>query len=208
MDYSEEQKFHDDRMVVYRFLSLMYKTAPSLALIESFLAMDNETPTPMDACIKEMRGKDPEQLRIDLAAEYNRVFLNMGPDPVYPYESVYTSPEHMLMQDARDEVLALYRAEGLTSALEVNIPEDHLSFELDFMAYLCEQAALAYASGNLPGAGEYSAKQKTFIKEHLLNWVPEMCRDMDRRVHTEFYKSLCAITKEHLEAEREWLAEQ
>ena len=51
--------------------------------------------------------------RQELAVDYARVFLCAG---MYeqlmapPYESVYTSEEHLLMQDARDSAVAFYLA--------------------------------------------------------------------------------------------------
>ena len=52
----------------------------------------------------------------ELAVDYVRAFIGSGNDgfsAAYPYESVYTSPKRLMMQDARDEVLVLYRAFGL-----------------------------------------------------------------------------------------------
>ena len=49
----------------------------------------------------------------DLAVDFLHTFIGVTQDReqvAFPYESVYTSPEHLLMQDARDEVLAAYRA--------------------------------------------------------------------------------------------------
>ena len=52
----------------------------------------------------------------DLAIDYVRVFIGHGIDAfsaAYPFESVYTSEKRLLMQEARDEVLAIYRSAGL-----------------------------------------------------------------------------------------------
>ena len=54
----------------------------------------------------------------ELAVDYVRAFIGSGNDgfsAAYPYESVYTSPKRLMMQDARDEVLVLYRASVWTS---------------------------------------------------------------------------------------------
>ena len=206
MDDQELYEFFNDRMSAYQFLARMYKTAPDAELIDSLLALDADTETPLKAAIEAMRGCDREQLRIDLAAEYNRVFLGMGPRPIAPYESVYTSPERLLMQDARDEVLALYRAEALTLADGIRIPEDHVAIEFDFMSYLCKKAAQACIEKDQPGIDEYTARQKDFLIKHLLVWVPAMCKDMESRVSTEFYKCVCDATLQQLEIDREWVS--
>ena len=51
-----------------------------------------------------------------LSVDYTRAFLGSGIDTysaAYPFESVYTSEKRLLMSDARDEVLAIYRSCGL-----------------------------------------------------------------------------------------------
>ena len=48
----------------------------------------------------------------ELAVDYVRAFIGSGNDgfsAAYPYESVYTSPKRLMMQDARDEVRAVPR---------------------------------------------------------------------------------------------------
>ena len=48
----------------------------------------------------------------ELAVDYVRAFIGHGIDAysaAYPFESVYTSPKRLMMQEARDEVLAVYR---------------------------------------------------------------------------------------------------
>ena len=51
----------------------------------------------------------------DLAVDYARVFLGAGEangKAAYPYESVYTSPEGLVRQEARARVRAIYAAGG------------------------------------------------------------------------------------------------
>ena len=82
----------------------------------------------------------------DLAVDFLHTFIGVTQDReqvAFPYESVYTSPEHLLMQDARDEVLAAYRAAKVVLVDEACEPEDHLAFELEFMQLLGERAAEA-----------------------------------------------------------------
>ena len=80
-----------------------------------------------------------ERQRGDLAVDFLHTFIGVTQDReqvAFPYESVYTSPEHLLMQDARDEVLAAYRAAKVVLVDEACEPEDHLAFELEFMQLL------------------------------------------------------------------------
>jgi len=93
----------------------------------------------LDDFIKSIKDKDLKEVEQDLAVEYAGLFLNMRLVSVAPFESVYTSPEHLLMQEARDEVLSEYRREGLDKVKDFKEPEDHIALELGFMAYLCQR---------------------------------------------------------------------
>ena len=66
----------------------------------------------------------------DLAVDYVRAFIGHGVDAysaAYPFESVYTSPKRLMMQEARDEVLAVYRSEGLDKLPSWKESEDHIA---------------------------------------------------------------------------------
>ena len=58
-----------------------------------------------------------------------------------PYESVFTSESGLLMQEARDDVYRLFCEQHLAVDEALRTPEDHLSFELEFMATQAEAAA-------------------------------------------------------------------
>ena len=71
----------------------------------------------------------------DLSVDYSRTFIGHGVDgysAAYPYESVYTSPKRLMMQDARDEVLAIYRSYGLDKQESWKEGEDHVALEMEF----------------------------------------------------------------------------
>ena len=117
-------------------------------------------------------------LRTDLAAEYARIFLGMSRSPVAPYESVYTSETGLLMQEARDEVLAHYRREGFAVDEAVNLPEDHIAFEFGFMAGLARKTAAALDAGNAMRPSACSDVQAAFVADHLTPWVPALTDDV------------------------------
>lgn len=201
-----------ERALAYRFLSRAYRTAPDAAFVAALRAASADRPAddplaPFFAELASADASDDEALRIDLAADYNRLFLGMGPHPVPPYESVYTSPEHLLMQDARDEVLAAYRAQGLDAPDDFNLPEDHLALECAFAAELAARTAAACERGDREAADELVASQRAFVEEHLAAWVPAFCDDAEERARTSFYRGLAALTREQVEADRAVLAE-
>jgi TorA maturation chaperone TorD len=201
-----------NRAATYGFLSRVYRQEVTAAFLVDLAAqaaseaedeMESEGYRLLRDFVAGMARADVEKVRIDLATEYASLFLNMGHRPVAPYESVYTSPERLLMQKARDDVLALYRQEGLDRIDEFHEPEDHLAVELEFMAYLCQKAMAAMEAGDRAGAAAALRQQKEFLQKHLLVWVPAFCRDVQQAAETGFYRGLALITAEHLAMESE-----
>lgn len=205
-------------------------------LAESGFAFPDDGSEMGDACASmrrylARRGPDARQ---DLAVDYARVFLAAGVyegETAVPYESVYTSPEGILMQDSRDEVVREYRRWGLAIPRDLNVPEDHLAFELEFMGHLSERIAAGLgAEGALAGAvgqaverspkvGEdvsaddaHDARvmmeaQAVFIDEHLLNWVPRLLERVRKFARTPFYPAITQIALSYIGENRAVLKE-
>ncbi len=149
---------------------------------------------------------DLATVRTDAASEFAALLLNMSADPVFPYESVYTSGERLMMQQARNEVLAAYRRQGFERADSVNVPEDHAGIELEFMARLCQKELDALDAGDTEAVETVRAAQKSFLTDHLLRWMFQLCDDLERRAKSSLYRGLAETTRQFLEFEREELA--
>lgn len=132
----------------------------------------------------------------ELAVDYARIFLSAGVaqgKAAFPYESVYTSKQHLIMQEAGSSAAALYVEKGLQPRTDMyRVPEDHLGLLLEFMGCLCE---------------DDKDKQEDFLKNHLGNWVPAFVQDVCKYASTDFYKGIAKITKGFLTMEKEYLAE-
>jgi putative dimethyl sulfoxide reductase chaperone len=151
-------------------------------------------------------GADP---LTDLSVDYARVFLGAGihdSSAAYPYESVYTSKERLIMQEARDQVLAIYRAKGLDRSEALEVPEDHIALELEFMAHLCREAIEAIAAEKWAGVAAYLKEQKDFLNQHLANWTPEFCTDIQKYSETIVYKDVAKITNSFLHLDQAIIA--
>lgn len=145
-----------------------------------------------------------ERTGTELNVDYLHVFIGNTQDTshvAYPYESVYTSPDHLLMQDARDAVLAAYRSEMITLVNEHNEPEDHMGFELAFCAVLLRRAVEALMAGNTARAIELVEKERAFVRDHLGVWAPEFASDVKRIAQTGFYRALADILLGYLEVD-------
>jgi len=205
-----------NRCSMYTFLARIYRSEVDAELLSQMRGMDLSAPVD-DPEIREGYQRLESYLErcdastlTDLAVDYARVFLGAGlreKEGAHPYESVYTSPERLVMQEARDKVLELYREEGLGRSETVVEPEDHLSLELEFMNHLCRQTRHALGAGDGPGVLKYLHKQQEFLREHLLSWVPAFADDVQRFACEDFYPAVAKITTGYLRLEQELIAD-
>ena len=128
----------------------------------------------------------------DFAVDYAKTFLGAGSAQTaaaFPYESVYTSPKRIMMQDAWVQVSEIFREKGIErDEKQCDLLEDHIAMELEYMAWLCDETA--QQTETLFGLQE----QKEFLNRHLLNWVPEFCLDIKYYADTEFYRMVGQLT--------------
>ncbi len=210
--FAEEAALVANRASLYAFLARLFRVEVDQKLLDQMAHMqfDVEADEPdiaagyrLLAAFLERRGANT---KTDLAVDYAKVFLGAGVingHAAFPFESVYTSPDHLVMQDARDQVLQAYRAEGLGADEEVDFPEDHISLELEFMAYFCRQTHAALLAGDGPAAAGCLAKQKDFLQQHLMAWVPDFCADILEYAQTDFYRGAAQVTRGYLHMEQE-----
>lgn len=162
--------------------------------------------------IKKFCDTDRHDPITDLAVDYARVFLGAGvvetEQSAFPYESVYTSEKRLIMQEARDEVLALYRKYGLGVDDRYNIPEDHIALELEFMGYLCRLINSYAAAEDADEAVKILQEQEGFIKLHFDRWVPAFCKDIKKVSGTDFYSGAADLTLSFIAMDKEIIDEQ
>ncbi|MDE8701841.1 molecular chaperone TorD family protein [Adlercreutzia equolifaciens] len=146
----------------------------------------------------------------ELAIDYARTFLGSGIDAysaAYPNESVYTSERRLLMQEARDEVRAIYRSEGLEKLSDFAECDDHLGVELEFMGEMAARTAASFEAADDVEGVRLLAVQRHFLEDHLSNWVPMMLEDARKFARTGLYQGLAQLTEGYLANEAELLGE-
>ena len=143
----------------------------------------------------------------ELAQDFVRTFTALGMDAyaaAFPYESVYTSEKRLLMQEARDEVLAVYRAYGIDKGNWTE-SEDHIALELEFMQILSDRAAEALRAGDEDEAFNLLMAQRNFLEDHLISWVPMMTEDMHKYAKTKMYQGLAYLVEGFLDTDYAFL---
>jgi TorA maturation chaperone TorD len=135
------------------------------------------------------RCADDENIR-SIAVDYTLLFASSNPDAPHPYESVFVSEQHLLMQRARDQVLAYYRGYGYDPQKSgSNEPDDHIALELGFLAFLLERREGLNDDIEKPVDASVALG---FILEHIDTWVPAFCAKVKAQATTDFYKAISA----------------
>jgi putative dimethyl sulfoxide reductase chaperone len=199
------------RIGFYDLLSRMFLVEIDQPLLDNLrqadfvVTVDNADLNEGYALWCEFQKRVDEGTLVNLAVDYVRAFIGTGRDgdgAAYPYESIYTSPEHLIMQDSRDEVLALYRSEGMGKDDSFTEPEDHVALELSFMAHLNRRALELFESGSEREGIDYLNKQKAFLDGHLLNWVPAFCDNIAKFAQEPLYLGLAKVTRGFLAVDK------
>lgn len=198
MNRTEFAHTMSSRASVYRFLSRMFEKEISGSLLTRLSQMTlpggdlGEGAAMMAEFLAEKDASAQAEL---LAADYAKVFLGAGEtngNAAYPYQSVYTSEEGLIMQRAWQELKTLYHRDGLALSTDMaDIKEDHIAVEFQYMAYLCEKAR----------NGEDLKAQQVFVTQYLMNWAPEFLVDVEKYAQTNFYKGLARMTEAFLKNE-------
>ncbi len=177
---------------VLNLLSSMYLCKPTKEALENWKILLSENVPDFLLDLKnavDSINLDSEQEVEDLLWEYTRLFIGPYKLPCPPWESVYTSPKKLMMQDAYDEVLDFYSG----TYLAVNNPDimpDHIGVELNFLAVLFQKI------DREPEKMSYCTNIAIrFLDEHIIKWVPEFTQDMEDVADSSFYKALARATR-------------
>ncbi len=176
-------------------MSNMYLCKPSKEAVENWKRLlADDAAIFMHDLKKAVDEIDPasEQEMEDLLWEYTRLFIGPYKLPCPPWESVYTSPKGLMMQTAADEVLDLYRETGLT-VNSADVMPDHIGAELNFLAILFQR--ISDETGN---RDHYVKIADKFIREHLMEWLPNFARDMEDAAVLLLYRELSRATASFL----------
>ena len=131
-----------------------------------------------------------------LAADYADIYLTYGLR-ASPCESVWLDDDSLILQEPTFQVRAWYRRYGLAVTDWRIRSDDHLVYELRFLAHLLE------GEGEPVDLGEVAR----FMDEHPLRWVSQFAERVAARCETQFYAGLALLTAAYLDELRELVAE-
>ncbi|MEX0637583.1 MAG: molecular chaperone TorD family protein [Burkholderiales bacterium] len=138
-----------------------------------------------------------------LEVDYTRLFAGLaaryGPPP--PFASV--ALESRLMGDAAIAVEAAYLEAGFAPPAPEAGPPDHLGAELRFLAFACHREMEAWQAGDRAAAAGWVERERRFLDEHLMPWVPAHCERLARSAETPFYRAVASLIGQACRLDRE-----
>ena len=137
-----------------------------------------------------------EQESVDLPTTYVSLFTaRRSQIPCPPYEASYRSPPGESTGWLIAEVEQAYSVAGMAISSEGNELPDHISIELEFMAVLCGREATAWEQESVRVADHALGAQKSFLDEHLSQWVPQLAALVKKADQTGIYNAVVAASE-------------
>ena len=218
MDKKRLASWLHEREFIYSLLARLYKASPATQLLETLsanrlltsLVEDHEPLAAPEqfsvySAVQQLQGEldlgltNPADYQKLLRTDFNRLFVGPGHLAAPPWESVYRSRERLVFGEQTLAVRAFYRSFGLESKKRHTEPDDHISLELEFMAWLCKQAAKPDISTEK--LNFYMSGQIRFLSGHILEWAPALCDDISKAAESDFFRGLALLTKHWLKTD-------
>jgi len=136
-------------------------------------------------------AQDLETLLVD----YTRLFLG----PMQPLARPYASS--WLESSAQDDgapslaILDLYEAGGFDVSEDFNDLPDHIAVELEFLYLLTFARNEAEQAGQGDAQTEVEGIEKTFLVDHLAEWIGPFVSAIKEGAETPFYREVAELTE-------------
>ena len=146
-----------------------------------------------------------------LACDYAHTFLAAGNYETFaatPFESVFTSELGLMMQEARDGVYKMYCEQHIQPQADLHVPEDHVSFEFEFLATVIERTNAALLASDFDRACDLAQTVSNFHAQHQLNWVDDLCDAVLDVAETRFYRGVSKVTRGFVHMETDVIADE
>ena len=176
-------------------------TTRATGLRDFFLATDHQE---MRAACEGLyqSGWLPELSQFDwreIEFAFNRLFIGPQSPIAPPFASVYLEPEGYLMGETTQFARRIYNLLGLKSPWEGQLPDDHISLELDLCLHI-RHAIVTTGFLYLQPIYEH------FLQVHLQQWVPPFIGRIDgMKGLPKLISILGQQLNQWLETEIDWL---
>ena len=202
-----------NRSYLYRLLQRIFGGEPQMEVLK--IAADSHTEEALKLLLQEdehlfeeafkvleqvalaLQDK-PEQILDKFNSEYTYLFIGPNALPAPPWESVYLSKEKALFQESTLRVRQAYLKYKFLPANYPREADDHLALELDFMAHLSQIAQEHFENGQIEEMKEILADQKAFLNDHILLWIDDFAKDIQKSKTHYLYPAMAELTRHYL----------
>lgn len=199
------------RAGMYRFFSAAFLEPPSKALVAALSKsglieeLDGVFGAAAVDDLRRFIGGFQGDLE-SLDREFQDLFIVPLGRYVTPYEAVYRDErtvgdavvQGLLMGPSTQAIRQLYREAGAAVSEDFKDLPDHVGLELACMKFLCEEEARAWEGKGAGHARRMRNFQKRLLHEHLLQWVPALCRRIRENAPGPFYRGIAGLTDAYL----------
>lgn len=112
-----------------------------------------------------------------------------------PYESLFLDQSGSLNAAPRREVFKIYKSECVSLQKGYDYPDDHLSFECEFMMILCQRTVAALEADDLQEATRLLNVQLSFLEQHINRWFRRLHDLSLKFIKTRFYRGVLNVTQ-------------
>ena len=148
--------------------------------------------------IKNLEASINSSDKTSLMEEYHRLFVGPYSLLVPPYESIYREIPRTVMGESTLEVIKRYQEAGFLLSPSFKDLPDHIAAELEFMALLCERERRAWRRRDLSQAAKLLSLEETFLRDHLLRWIPNFTSKILASTEFPFYRALASLVKDYV----------
>ena len=197
------------RIPVYWFLSDLYLMPPCIERLPQLRAAVEEGCGEHAMTLEHGLSLLEQDAAVDdraLNDEFNRLFVKStdAPDLGSPSES--SQRRRTSQRQNAETVTTAYQEAGFGLPLSSVTPADHIGVELKFMALLSCREMQGWRDDNGALAASWLQRERRFLDEHLLQWVPDYCALLMRASRLKFYRGLAELTTGMLLCERQHMA--
>lgn len=208
-----------EREAFYRMLSRLFLKPLTAEDIEQLTAMDFVTRAQafdegllrdgfndMGRGLRRQHTGTKTLLSTDFTMCFDGVRSIDGKNAV-PYASVFLSEDGLMYREPRFRALALYRDAGVELKSGVDLPEDHISFEFEFLAILAGRAKEAFEHNNGEEACKAVETSRKFIENEMLEWTGLFFARAAKLLETRFYQGVIKVAQGYLELDDQVLGD-
>ncbi len=216
MERDELQDMLDFRVEYYNLLRHLYFLGPQQRILQSLVELvqnldldcadeDTLSGTKLLGSLASRNIENGAELE-KIQLEFARVFFGPSAPSAPLYESHYRAPDSLLMQETTIAKRRYYLDAGLISGGKNQIPEDHLSVELEYLYYLACEAKRLWSNGDDDATIAALQESRDFLQQ-CSAWICDMVDRAVAATEMPAISGMALLTRGFLKEDLAFLAE-